>query len=373
MEIFQFLKEYWFLITLAISVLTAIAYMVIFQVTPWDKYREISERNKVIKLHTRLGQALLDAGFYKEAASEFEHSLKLSPSNHEALSGKRKTHLFLAFDDPDWKPGPATAYLEVFKNQQDHNILLFMGRLHEKIGDTDKAFKYFEKADSAFKPSAGSEQGGYCDALFNLGWYVYDKGDYDGMINYFLRLKDAMPLDYRGYHGMGYALYMKAIDVSASDYQGAVKLLDDAVDLLNIAFNYVPNIIVVNTDVGEIARVIDPKFSIFFHERAMECITNDQLYSLPDNNGTISAILLLSGSETVFLTEKDDEIAWVNYLLALDYYAKAFLKNRDAPDLGRHDQYLQEAQSIEKTDAPKKIYEDQKLITDRLLKCVFSS
>ena len=206
MEIFQFLKAYWFLITLAISVLTAIAYMVVFQVTPWDKYREISERNKVVKLHIQLGQALLDAGYYSAAANEFEHSLKLLPSNHEALSGKRKTHLFQEFDDPDWKPGRAVAYLEVFKNQQDHNILLFMGMLHYQIGDADKAFEYYQKAETAFKQGADSGQGFYYNALFNLGWLVYDQGDYDGMMNYFIKMKDSMPYDYRGYHGMGYAL-----------------------------------------------------------------------------------------------------------------------------------------------------------------------
>jgi tetratricopeptide (TPR) repeat protein len=373
METLQFLKEYWFLITLGISVLTAIAYMVVFQVTPWDKYREISDRNKVIKLHIQLGQALLDAGYYEAAASEFEHSLKLLPSNHEALSGKRKTHLFLEFYDPDWKPGRAVAYLEVFKNQEDHNILLFMGMLHYQIGDADKAFEYFEKADAAFKRNDDSKGTGYYDALFNLGWLFYDKGDYDGMMNYFQKMKDAMPYDYRGYHGMGYALYMKAIDVSSSNCRDAIKLLNGAVDLLRKAYNYVPNIAVVNTDVGEIARVIDPDFSIFFHKRAMACISDDRLFSLRDNNGAVSAILILSGNEPVVLTEKEDKIAWINYLLALDYYVKAFLKSRDDPDLGRHDLYLKQAQSIEKARAPKMIYEDQKLVTDRLLKCIFSS
>ncbi|MFQ5560298.1 MAG: hypothetical protein ACE5FU_06925 [Nitrospinota bacterium] len=51
MEALQFLKEYWFLMTVAISVLTAVSYMVVFQVTPWEKYNEISDRNEVVKLH----------------------------------------------------------------------------------------------------------------------------------------------------------------------------------------------------------------------------------------------------------------------------------------------------------------------------------
>ncbi|MFQ5597846.1 MAG: tetratricopeptide repeat protein [Nitrospiria bacterium] len=370
MELLQFLKDYWFLITLAISIVTAIAYMVVFQVSPWEKYRETSERKAAVKLHIRLGQALLDAGHYKDAAGEFEHSLKLVPSNPEALEGKRKTDLFLRLEDPDWKPGRTMAYWDLLKNQSDHNILQFLGLLHMRIGEAEKSLEYFQKASAAYEGTRNISKPYYGDALFQLGWSYYDKGDYGRMAEHFRRLQEMATYDYRGYHGLGYALYMKAIAESEKAPKAAIKLLNEATDLLRIAYNYVPNILVVNSDIGEIARIIDPELSIFFHKRAMECIMNKKFYSLPDNNGVVSAILITGNNQWVTLAEKEDKIAWINYLLALDYYIKALRENKHYPDLAAHNRYLKAAQSAQIGTGPEEIYQDQKTIGDRLLKCV---
>ena len=139
MELLQFLKDYWFLITLVISAATAGLYMLVFHVTPWDKYRETGERKQAVRMHLRLGQSLLDNGQYAAAVSEFEASLELQEANPRALEGKRKADLFLKLGAMDWKPGEALAYREVFSDPQDPNILLFMGKLHDHIGDLELA------------------------------------------------------------------------------------------------------------------------------------------------------------------------------------------------------------------------------------------
>ncbi|MBN4054439.1 tetratricopeptide repeat protein [Nitrospira defluvii] len=370
MEFLQFLKDYWFLITLGISVLTAISYMVVFQVSPWEKYRETSERKAAVKLSIQLGQALLDAGHYKDAAGEFDHSLKLVPSNPDALEGKRKTDLFLRLEDPDWKPGRTMAYFDLLKDQNDHNILLFMGMLHLRIGEVEKSLQYYKDANAAYARKGNASKVYYYDALFQLGWSYYDKGDFNSMADYFRKMREMSPYDHRGYHGLGYALYMKAIAESKKDGKTAIQLLNEATQLLHTANNYVPKILVVNSDIGEIARIIDPDFSIFFHKRALDCLTDDKLFSLADNNGPVSAILITGDNIWVTLAEKEDKIAWINYQLALDHYIKALLKNKDAPDMEKHDSYFKSAQSVQKGTAPEKIYRDQKTIGDRLLKCI---
>ncbi len=370
MEFIQFLKDYWFLITLGISGVTAIAYMVVFQVSPWEKYQETSERKAAVKLHIQLGQDLLDGGHYKDAAGEFDHSLKLAPSNPEALEGKRKTDLFLKLEDPDWKPGRTMAYWSLLQNQDDHNTLLYMGMLHLRIGEAEKSLQYFQKANAAYKRQGKQSKPYYGDALFQLGWAYYDKADFDKMAEYFRKLQEMAKYDYRGYHGLGYALYMKAIAHSEKDGKAAIKLLNEATELLRTAYNYVPNVLVVNSDIGEIARIIDPEFSIFFHKRAMECLTNEKYYNLPDNNGAVSAILITGNNQWVTLAEKEDKIAWINYLLALDYYVKALRENKHYPNLSTHNRYLKAAQSAQVGTAPEMIYQDQLTIGDRLLKCV---
>jgi len=370
MEFLQFLKDYWFLITLGLSALTAIAYMIVFQVSPWEKYEETSERKAAVKLHIQLGQDLLDAGHYKDAAGEFEHSLKLAPSKPEALEGKRKTDLFLRLEDPDWKPGRTMAYWDLLKSQGDHNILLFMGMLHMRIGEAEKSLQYFQQADAAYKGHSKLSKPYYGEALFQLGWACYGESDYDRMAEHFRKLQEMEKYDYRGYHGLGYALYMKAIAESETDEEAALKLLNEATELLRIAYNYVPNILVVNSDIGEIARILDPDFSIFFHNRAMECITNDKLYMLPDNFGMVSAILITGNKQWVTLAEKGDKIAWINYLLALDYYIKGLRENEHYPDLAAHNRYLKAAQAAQMSAGPEMIYHDQRTIGERLLKCV---
>lgn len=373
MEILQFIRDYWFLFTLVISIVTAIFAMVVFQVSPWEKYRETRERKAAVKFHLQLGQTLLDAGYYQDAAGEFEHSLKLVPSNPDSLEGKRKTDLFLRMRDLDWKPGRVMTYWDHFTQHSDHNMLLYMGMLQDRIGEPDEALKYFFKAMQAYPGETHFTETYYRDALFQIGWIYYHKGDYDQMGDYFRKMKETAIYDYRGYHGLGYALYMKAIAESNADGNAVIKLLNEAAQLLYTASRYVPSILVVHADIGEIVRVIDPEFSISVHERAMECLTNDEYYSLWDNYSGVSAILISSNNQQVFLSKKEDKIAWVNYLLALDYYIKALLENKDAPDLGRHDQYMKDARSIQSGGDPEKIYQDQKTIGDRLLKYVITT
>jgi hypothetical protein len=130
MTILGAIKEYWFLITLVISAAKSVTYMFVFQIDPFDTYREMSQRKQAIAAHLELGQRLLDFGHYKKASSEFAHSLELGPSNLLALEGKRKADLFVQMEHVNWDPGEAMAYVASFpdQNEQDHNIVLFMGK-----------------------------------------------------------------------------------------------------------------------------------------------------------------------------------------------------------------------------------------------------
>jgi tetratricopeptide (TPR) repeat protein len=236
-SIFGLLKDYWFLVTLIISIVMACLYMLIFQVSPWETYRELSERKRVINAHLALGQRLLDHGHYKEAAEEFGHSLQLSPSNLRALECKRKTDLFIALERLEWEPARAVAYRESFLDPEDHNILLFMGKLRERVSDNKDAKSYFERAQTKYKEK---NAGDYYDALNSLGWQAYFRHDLKEMITYFTRMRDMGPYDYRGYHGLGYALYMQACQLARDNDSAVLNILNEATELLRDASFYVP-------------------------------------------------------------------------------------------------------------------------------------
>lgn len=366
MEFLHFVKEYWFLITLIISVITAGLYMLVFHVTPWDTYRQMSERKRAVATHLKLGKKLLDLGHYKQALAEYEHSLRLDPANPEALEGKRKADMFLQVDAVEWKPGEAVAYKDVFSSREDHHILHFMGILSEKIGDSEAALGYYEQARLAYQRVNPDAQADYYAALFNIGWLKYSRKKFDEMERCFEKMCQLAEFDYRGFHGRGYALYMKAVHLANTDGAAAVAVLQQATDMLYSAQRYVPNILVINTDIGEVTRIIDPDFSIRSHQRAMDCIRQDELYNLHENQGTIFVTLLCSDHD-VWLTNRQEKIAWVTYLLALDHYAKAKRFAAGDSAMREHDRLVKEAGKYQETPGPRMLYDDQKIIMDRFL------
>ena len=373
MELLQFLKDYWFLITLVISAATALLYMLIFHVTPWDKYRETGERKQAVHMHLRLGQSLLDNGQYAAAVREFEASLELEEANPRALEGKRKAGLFLKLGALDWKPGEALAYREVFSDPQDPNILLFMGKLHENIGEIELARGYFERAREAYKRQHPEPAADYFDALASLGWDAYFRHDLATMEQRFKRMCEIAPYDYRGFHGFGYACYMKAIELAESEPKAAIHSLNEGTNALNKASRFVPRFIAINMDIGEIARVIDPDFSIYWHLNALNCLMDGELKKLPENIGTVGLRLLGEDQRTIVLSETDDESAWVKYSLALDYYVKAKGEGPEGSSKARHDELMAEAEKLQRSVDPRAIYDDQKAIVDGLLMAMAKS
>jgi tetratricopeptide (TPR) repeat protein len=367
MELLAFLKEYWFLITLIISLVTAISYMIVFHVSPWEKYKEISERKEAVAIHLALGQKLLDDGHHQQAAREFELALRLEPANPKALEGKRKADLLLEVDRIEWKPGLALAYIDTFRNPKDHTILLFLGRVFERIGETHKALEYYENARTAYRDSHAGPGLDYYAALERMGWMFYMKGNLDEMERCFTRMKEIAQFDYRGYHGLGYALYMKAYQLAQSEQEGVTQLLTEATNVLYSAAKYVPNFLMITMDIGEVARLIDPNFSIFWRERAMKCIVEEELCRLEENKSDLTVLLFGSNAGDVVVSGKEDKIAWVKYQLALDHYVKAVLADPKNPDLTRHDSLVDEGKKMQKSESTFSIYEDQRTIVDTLL------
>src|SRR5688572_33498780 len=93
--ILRMIKDYWFLISLVASVLLAIAYMIVFQVNPWDQQRAAKRRRDRVRFHNSVGYSLIETGHYEDARNEFEESLKLADEDQTALNGKYIANLFI--------------------------------------------------------------------------------------------------------------------------------------------------------------------------------------------------------------------------------------------------------------------------------------
>lgn len=378
MNLFKTIKEHLAKPTLIISVLTACAYMAIFQVYPWESAKEIYARKQAVANHLKLGQKLLDYGYYQQAVQEFDQCMKFESSNPKALVGKRKANLFLELRKIDCNPGVALAYRDYFKKQgaDDYNLTLLTGKVHQNLGEEDQALACFQKARELYKAGLTSDQkeSDYFDALFHIGWHYYDKGRFSAMEECFRQLKLLSERDYRGFYGLGYALYMKAYYLAKSKQPGAKQCLEQAVNNLANAINYVPKVAGVNADLGDVLRILDNKVAIELHKQALLILENNDLYNLEDNKNTFYSFYLVGSNGTIVsLDERQDKISCAKYQLALDYYVRSKRGLAKNSDITKHDDLVEEANKSRKTEKPLLIYHDQKIIIDTLFTAIKSS
>jgi len=356
-------KEYWFLITIFGSAALSIAYMLVFQVNPWDKQRSAKLRRERVRFHNGVGHTLLEAGAFKVAKNEFDEALKLSAVDPAALNGRYLTELFLGFDSPQWNPAVGLAIQKhlaetgaIGAEQLLHVIDKYLGDLHSRIPNSDLAKNYYQKALKR-KPN-------YPDALFSIGWLHYSDGpDLDGMETAFRKMTQVSRFDYRGFHGLGYALYMKAIREPNPKQRSA--LIANAAEQSGSAQNLFFNQLNIIMDFGEVARSANPGLSLYFHERGKKLLEDPALSQMGENRFGLSAQLLTSEG-TVYVDGNELKMAWVEYQIALDYLALQRLEaQKDAEK--HHDRRLAKALSMDPDKVIHPIYADHLAILNLLL------
>ncbi|PYT00840.1 MAG: hypothetical protein DMF63_05920 [Acidobacteria bacterium] len=357
-------KDYWFLITLVASVVLTLSYMIVFRVNPWDQQRAIKLRRDRIRFHNSVGYSLIETGHFTDARAEFEESLKLSAEDQTAVNGKYLANLFINIASPTADPAIGFAIHrritenESLKREQHlHIIDKYLGDLYMRISDVPKAVQYYRSA-LEHKPD-------YPDALYTLGWHYYQgvHGDLSEMERLFRKLTEVDPHGFRGFHGLGYALYMKALlepDAEArklliseaSEQSGAAKVL---------YFNQV-NIVM---DFGEISRSVDPELALFFHDYGKKILTDPVLRDLGDNPYPLLNRLLMSEGE-INIASKDDKLAWISYQKALDHLA-LHRTTGEKKNADEHKRLFEKAQRLDSTKFVHYIYADQLAVLDLLL------
>jgi tetratricopeptide (TPR) repeat protein len=361
LSILHVIKEYWFLITLLISLVVTLVYMVVFRVNPWDVHRETKQRREQIRFHGQAGYALLEAGHFKQSKEEFERALSLKPTDHTALNGRYLCDLFLAMDSPVWNPAIGLvvqhqlAQLGVIRQHSlIHVVEKYLGDLHYKTGKPGDGKRHYENA-LALKPD-------YIDALYTLGWFHYlEDSDVPMMERCFRKMVGADGYDYRGYHGLGYALYMQAI--KEEDAERRKQLITDAASQGEQAKNLSINTLNIVMDFGEIARSANPSLSVYFHERGLLIVDDPVLSAAGDNPFSLTA-QMLTMPDTVFLDTPDRKRAWIHYQLALDQVA---MKRLGFQTPETEDALMEKARALDTTQQVYPVYVDQLTILDRFL------
>jgi tetratricopeptide (TPR) repeat protein len=366
-KIVKNLQEFWFLITLIFSTIITLLYMLIFQVKPWDTYAQIRRSREQECFHYKISCDLLEKGHYKKSKEEFEKVLAINPNNLKAVNGLYFSNLFLEIGSPNWDPAvglEVQSHLKTLGISRDehleHVVEKYLGDLHYRIGEINPTILHYEKA-LQLKPD-------YIDALCSYGWLTYwEFSDANKMQIYFDRIIKADSYDYRGYHGSGYALYMKAL--SSNDRDTRIKYLQDASKLSLRASRLIIYYVYILMDFGEISRALYPLAALDFHNEALNILENNDLNNLEPNKASLNITLLKTNpGYKIYLDDIETKKSWIYYQIALDYYS--MYKNK-LLDLKEYEKKFKEYYSIAKSlDKKKKatlIYDDQKIILDYLL------
>jgi len=349
------IKEYWFLVTVAISILGSIFYMAVFQVTPFDKYYEIKHKREQVEFHNLIGYSLLEKGHYNEADTEFGKAINLIAIDYNSLNGRYLSKLFLAMESPDWNPAiglTIQTFVKELKTTEDkklsHVVEKYLGDLNYRIGNHNDAKLHYEQSLSL--------KHNYIDALFSYGWFCYNViPDLKKMEQLFTKMTETDTYDCRGFHGLGYALYMQAI--KEKDFKYRSKLIAKAFDQSYTAFRLITNQLNLALDFGEIARATNPELAIEFHKWSLNLLDDPVTNRLPFN-ASIFDIKLLTRNGNISLVTPTDKRVCIKYQLALDYLS-LYKKEKNPEYLKLHDNYLNEAKSIDSKSNIVALYEDQ--------------
>jgi tetratricopeptide (TPR) repeat protein len=338
--------------------------MIVFRVNPWDQQRSAKLRRDRVHFHNTVGYSLIETGHFTDALAEFEESLKLSAENQTALNGRYLSNLFINIASPAADPAVGfaihrhiTATESLAREQHLHLIDKYLGDLHGRIADIPKATEYYR---SALKRKAD-----YPDALYAMGWHYYEDGssDIEEMERMFRKLTAVDPHGYRGFHGLGYALYMKAI--GEKDATTRSLLISEAAGQSEAAKNLYYNQLNIVMDFGEVARSVTPELSLYFHNYGKKVIEDPVLSQIGENPDALLARLLVSKGE-VRIGSKEEKLAWIAYQTALDYLAME--RTYDDPQYtDEHERLFEMAQQLDTDKAMHFIYIDQLAILDLLL------
>ncbi len=378
------LKDYWFLVALGISIVTTVAYMILFEVHPWDAHTEAKNRREQTAHHATIGRDLLERGEYRRAKEEFERALALHGTNESALTGRYLSELFLDMQSADWNPAIGLTLSkrlgERFKDKSRgwlswwatpesgletwrHIVDKYLGDLDSGIDNPGAARLHYEAALSRKKS--------YLDALDSYYGLVFIywmrlKLSPEEKLQKLVELGNKMIAsdshDHRGLHKLGIALYEQALEESSSDRRR--ELLDRATEqserARNLKFNDIANLI----DLGQIIRAERPSVSLWYHERAADMLESKE--SLPSGFFIVRLFKNENGDQDRIEVAQHQIKAWVVYNIALDHLA-IYKATGQKQSRVKHQRSLAAAIKLDIGEAVRPVYDDGLKVLEMLL------
>ncbi len=360
----EFTRDYWFLITLVISMLTAGFYFFFFDIHPLQKQYEKKIQAVHTGLHNNIGISLLRQGYFDKAKQEFSDALEYQPYDKDALNGKLLAELFLKLGSVDRNPAFAEKIkIEISKLDLTQKDELYLIR-KKYFADLDLHNNKKKQAISQYDEILQKDSS-YIDVLNTYAWLMYEEPvpEIDKMEMLFFQMLNADTTDYRACHGLGYTYYMKAIKEENDNDRDIY--LHNAALITKKAYFLIFTRLHVLVDLGEVVRSNYPEYALQLHKQAEQFLDDPTIMELPENKPTLTARLLKSQGYVLILTNEQKK-AWITYQLALDNLAM-YRKYDDKSYLAKHKKLFKAAKKLDRSENIIAIYHDQKTILDILL------
>lgn len=221
-KIFQGITSNRVVFSLFIGIITSVIGLYYFEISPFYKLEEISNRQKnleynkkIVRWHLKLGNSFLGISQMDAAKIEFEKAIVLDKYNVEAHFGKMKSEVFIPIGNKEPDLEIVEKKLNLYQKEYpfDPHIYSFLGDVYLNI-DKDKAMEYYMYAVDCDSKTASAYYGMavihdmdedsvkahdmYLKAsslsklnqtyLNNLGYQYYQRGNYDQAIEYYKKL-----------------------------------------------------------------------------------------------------------------------------------------------------------------------------------------
>lgn len=216
--------------------------------------KEVQKNPQSDEGHYLLGYVYGEKGQYEQMMDEFNKSLSISKNFEENILASRKYHWVNIFNSG------VKAYKKGVDSQNEDSSRVFLNRAADS----------FETA-IAIEPDS-------MDTYKNLAFVYMNAGDYDKAIDP-LKVMVEKEQDIDGYRYLGEILYEKAAKLESTDSTAAMKVYDEAIDVLEEGRKNYPNnqdilLALSNSYIG--AKKLDVAKDVF--KAGVEAEPNNQYY-----------------------------------------------------------------------------------------------
>jgi tetratricopeptide (TPR) repeat protein len=326
-KFFNAITKNWAVFIFFIGVLTAIIGWLFYEISPFQKFEEISRNQKLnqykmkmAKRHIALGNSFLNTAQLEAARVEFDKALVIDESNIDAHFGKLKTEIFLPIENDGYNPEIVKKRLDAIfaEDSIDPHANVYLGDIYFEI-DNDSALMYYNKALKA--------DSGIAAAYFGKGVIFDTEYNIDSAISMYSKALSLSEWNQTYLSNLAYQYYKK------KEFDKAINYYTESVERNS---NFILNLFGLSSAYRFQGKL---EYADYYSKYLIQFINNDNLMALSANS---SNWFWNAGEDHVLFYDLPMKKCYAYYSAALT----AYLQN----DFEAADNYIEQAKALNSTN-----------------------